>query len=132
MIESLRLETLDGEWTIARLAADDAVPSWAWCNLFSSVSRTSEGLSIIAPSGQVPGDVKCERGFRVLVVGGPLSFDAKGILADLTGAVAEADVALLALSNFDTDILLVRQEDLEAATAALLSRGHEVVGQQPR
>jgi len=30
-----------------------------------------------------------------------------GILADLAGAIAAADIALLALSTFDTDILLV-------------------------
>jgi hypothetical protein len=71
--------------------------------------------------------VKCESGFRVLAVRGPLDFDAKEILADLAGAIAEADVALLALSTFDTDILLVRQQDLAAAASALSSRGHEVV-----
>ena len=42
-------------------------------------------------------------------------------------AIAAADVALLALSTFDTDILLVRQQDLAAAAAALESRGHHVV-----
>ena len=62
----------------------------------------------------------------MLAVRGPLAFDAKGILADLAGAIAAADVALLALSTFDTDILLVRQQDLAAATTALSSRGHAV------
>ncbi|MEI7692568.1 MAG: ACT domain-containing protein, partial [Actinomycetes bacterium] len=61
-----------------------------------------------------------------LAVRGPLAFDAKGILADLAGAIAEADVALLALSTFNTDILLVRQQDLAAAAAALESRGHQI------
>ena len=123
------MDLLEGEWTIARLPADEPVPEWAWSEVFSSVSRTAEELSIIAPSPRVPGSVKCEGGFRVLAVRGPLDFDAKGILADLAGAIAEADVSLLALSTFDTDILLVRHQDLAAAVAALSSRGHEVVGE---
>ena len=126
MIAPLTLATLEGEWAIARLPAGAPVPDWAWSDLFSSVSRTSEELSIIAPSAQVPSSVKSAGGFRVLAVRGPLAFDAKGILADLAGAIAAADVALLALSTFDTDILLVRQQDLAAATTAISSRGHAV------
>jgi len=127
VIAPLTLATLEGEWAIARLPAGAPVPDWAWSDLFSSVSRTSEELSIIAPSAQVPSSVKCESGFRVLVVRGPLDFDAKGILADLAGAIAAADIALLALSTFDTDILLVRQRDLAAAAAALELSGHGVL-----
>jgi len=125
--EPLTLDLLKGEWSIARLPAAEPVPNWAWSEVFSSVSRTSDELSIIAPSQQVPSSVKSEAGFRVLAVRGPLAFDAKGILADLAGAIADADVSLLALSTFDTDILLVHQQDLAAAAAALESRGHHVV-----
>lgn len=123
------MDLLEGEWTVARLPAGEPVPDWAWSEIFSSVSRTSEELSIIAPSSQVPGSVKGESGFRVLAVRGPLDFDAKGILADLAGAIAEADVALLALSTFDTDILLVGQQDLATAVSALSSRGHDVAAE---
>ena len=126
MAQPLTMDLLTGEWSIARLPAAEAVPGWAWSEVFSSVSRTSEELSIISPSSQVPSSVKSEAGFRVLAVRGPLAFDAKGILADLAGAIAEADVALLALSTFNTDILLVRQQDLAAAAAALESRGHQI------
>ena len=127
MAEPLTLDLLKGEWSIARLPAAEPVPDWAWSEVFSSVSRTSDELSIIAPSQQVPSSVKSEGGFRVLAVRGPLAFDAKGILADLAGAIADADVSLLALSTFDTDILLVRQPDLATAAAALESRSHQVV-----
>ena len=126
MAERLTLDLLKGEWSIARLPAAEPVPDWAWSEVFSSVSRTSDELSIIAPSPQVPSSVKSEGGFRVLAVRGPLAFDAKGILADLAGAIAAADVSLLALSTFDTDILLVRQQDQAAVATALSSRGHNV------
>ena len=129
MAEPLTLDLLTGEWSIARLHAAEPVPDWAWSEIFSSVSRTSDELSIIAPSQQVPSNVKSEGGFRVLAVRGPLAFDAKGILADLAGAIAAADVSLLALSTFDTDMLLVRQQDLVDTAAALESRGHDVAAE---
>ena len=92
MAEPLTLDLLEGEWSIARLPAAEPVPDWAWSEVFSSVSRTNDELSIIAPSPQLPSSVKSEGGFRVLAVRGPLAFDAKGILADLAGAIAAADV----------------------------------------
>ena len=59
MIAPLTLATLEGEWAIARLPAGAPVPDWAWSDLFSSVSRTSEELSIIAPE---PGPVRSSSG----------------------------------------------------------------------
>ena len=126
MIDPLTLELLESEWSIARLAPDDPVPDWAWSAELCSVSRTCDELSVLAPSAQVPDDVRCERAFRAMIVQGPLPFDAKGILADLSAAIAEAGISLLAISTFDTDVVLVRQDDLDAAVAALHRRGHAI------
>ena len=63
----------------------------------------------------------------------------KALLSDINAAMLSvgrdralnlgfaADVSLLALSTFDTDILLVRQQDLAGALAALALRGHDLL-----
>ena len=62
---------------------------------FVSVTRTTEELSIICPDELVPPDVRCERGFRLLKVEGPLPFDAVGIIARLAGVLAAVQISLL-------------------------------------
>jgi hypothetical protein len=48
-------------------------------------------------------------------------------MAALSGALAAAGVPLFALSTFDTDHLLVKDDDLARAVHALRDAGHEVV-----
>ena len=63
-----------------------------------------------------------------LVVRGPLPFDAVGIMAGLSGALAAANIALFAVSTFDTDYILIREERIGEARAALSARGYVVLG----
>ena len=51
---------------------------------------------------------------------------ATGVLAALTRALAEAGVPAFALSTYDTDYLLVKDEQLKIAAAALERAGHTV------
>jgi hypothetical protein len=120
MAERLEVETLCGRFAVARLAPDAPVPAWAAApGALVSVTRTGHELSIVAPMEAVPDDVRAERGFAALRVVGPLAFDAVGVLARLSGALAAAEVPLLAISTFDTDVLLVREAHLDRARRAL-------------
>lgn len=126
----MRLELLEGRYAVCRL--DRAAPGPA-AHLemagFFSVTRTDNELSVICEEHQAPAagpGCRAETGFRLLRVAGPLPFDAVGILASLSAALAAAKVSLLAISTYDTDYLLVRQADLETALAALRLAGHEM------
>ena len=76
-------------------------------------------MSIVAPQSAVPPDVLAERGWMALRVLGTLDFDMVGVLARLTGALAGADVTVVVISTYDTDILLVRSGDMPRAIDAL-------------
>jgi hypothetical protein len=124
---TLQLTLLPGRYAVLRLPADAAVP--AWCEgAFTSVTRTRDELSIVAPEAGIPddGDLLAERGFRVLKVEGPLPFEAVGILASLAAPLAEAKISILAIGTFDTDYVLVREADLPGALAALAAAGFDV------
>ena len=84
------------------------------------------GSAAAAQNAAAPKGVRAERGFRALVVRGPLPFDAVGILAGISSALAAAGIPLLAISTFDTDYVLVREERLVDATQALRVEGHGV------
>ena len=91
------------------------------------LARTEGEGSLVCESGQRPaGAEKVEEGWRALMVAGALDFSLVGVLAELSGALAKAGVPIVALSTYDTDYLLVKEEQLEKALAALRQRGHEV------
>lgn len=61
-----------------------------------------------------------------LEVAGPLDFALTGVLAGHAVPLAEAGVSIFALATYDTDVLLVREAQLDAAIAALRAAGHDV------
>ena len=85
--------------------------------------RTPRELSIVCDEAHVPADVRAARGFRALVVDGPLPFSLTGILASITGPLAAARISLFAFSTYDTDYVMVKDETLDAAIAALRDAG---------
>lgn len=122
----MNLTILPEALAVCRLAAQDGVPDWAWNREFSSITRTSEELSIVCRGCDVPQHVKAERDWRALRVIGPLDFSLTGVLVGLAAPLAEAGISIFSVSTFDTDYLLVRGHALEQATIALRSAGHEV------
>jgi hypothetical protein len=121
-VSELRL--LPGRFAICRLPAESAVPSWAASGAFSSITRTPDELSVVCAEGQAPEETKCERGWRLLQVAGPLEFSITGALAAIASPLAVAGVSIFAISTFDTDYILVKEEDLAKAVDALRAAGH--------
>lgn len=93
--------------------------------LFAAV-RTDQELSIVCDVERAPAGCPREGPFAALRVCGTLDFALVGILAGLTRALAEAEISVFALSTYDTDILLVREDALESAVAALRDAGFAV------
>ncbi len=123
---SLRLSVPEHRLAVCRLDAGSAVPNWATAAPFSSVTRTTEELSVVCPEERVPAGAICERGWRVLKLEGPFELGMIGVLASLATPLAESEVSVLAIATYDTDYVLVRESQLDLATEALRERGHEI------
>jgi hypothetical protein len=123
---NLILRALPERFAVCRLKRDSALPDWALRGGFFSVTRTDDELSIVCAEENVPQEVRAERGWRCLMVLGPFAFSDIGVLSSLTEPLARAGISLFAISTFDTDYLLVKQENLEKARAALSAAGHQV------
>jgi len=122
----LTLSLLTERLAICRLEGDAPVPDWALVGSFASVTRSPDELSVVCPLRNVPPGVRCEPGWRGLRVQGPLDFSLVGVMAALAAPLASAGVSMFALSTYDTDYLLVRATDVDAAVAALEAVGHTV------
>lgn len=123
----LELSTLPGRFGVCRFAADEPIPAWATTGSFCSITRTQDELSIVSPEDVVPAGVRGDMGWRCLRVAGPIDFTTIGVLASLVAPLAREGISVFAVSTFDTDYLLVKEETLAAACAALREAGHTIV-----
>lgn len=73
-----------------------------------------------------PPDVRHESGWRAFRIEGVFDFGAVGVLVGVAGPLAAAGVSVFAFSTYDTDYVLVRGFQVEAALAALRAAGHRV------
>jgi len=130
----VELRVLPGTLAVARLDPGDGLPGWAAAAAgaddapLHAVVRTARELSVVCADSAVPADVRAVRGWRALEVAGPLDLALTGVLAAVATPLADAGVAVFAVATFDTDYVLVRAGELDAAAGALRAAGHRILG----
>ena len=128
------LAVLPDRQAVCRLGSRDKVPSWATAGTggISSVTRTGDELSIIVADSVAPRNVRCERDWRVIKVRGPIPLDLIGIISGISGALAASGISIFAFSTYDTDYVMVKQENLTRAVNALRRAEYPIVDPRPR
>lgn len=123
----LPLELLPDTLAICRLEPGAPVPSWAaGPSPFLTLSRTAEELSITTLQSAVPTGVPCERDYRAVRVRGPLPLNLVGIVAAIADPLAAAGMSIFVISTYDTDYVLVKARELDAALQVLRQAGHRI------
>lgn len=120
----MRFAVLPGPLAVCRLAPGAEPPARPDGAELFSLTWTADELSVVCPQERATGDA--QRGFRALVVEGPLPFDAVGIAAAFSAVLAGEGIPILPLATYDTDYVLVPGDRLGDAIAALRDAGHEV------
>ena len=123
-LRRFQLSLLPENFAIVGLPPNTDIPAWATQGSFSSITRTSDELSIMVEESRVPDGVSSQGGWRVIKVQGPFVLSEVGVLAALVGPLAAARVSVLTIATFDTDYLLVASDSLPAAVSALERAGH--------
>ncbi len=127
MPPSLPLEAIDIRLAVCRLDAGSDVPRWVdLSGPFTTVTRTVDELSIVCANDDVPEGVPTEGPWRAFRVRGPIVMTLIGVVAALANPLAEAGIAIFAISTFDTDYILVHEPDFDAAVTTLRRAGHVI------
>lgn len=116
---------------IVRLGPGAEIPQWAESASLFSISATATETSLICATRSVPTKTPSIKPLTAFQIQGPLDPDAVGILAELLGPLAEAQIPVYTLSTFDTDWVMVRLVDREKAADAWRRRGHTVTEAVP-
>ncbi len=91
------------------------------------VGISEEEISVVCPTDtSVTGVCAREDGFRGLRIVGVLDFSLVGVLSRVSGVLAAGGIALFALSTFNTDTILVKEEAFDAAVRLLCAAGMDV------
>lgn len=93
---------------------------------FVSLTMSGAEISLVCEEDKAPEGCKAETGWRALKIIGPLDFSLVGILADISSVLAQAKVSIFAVSTYETDYVLVKDESLKCALQALTAKGHTV------
>ena len=118
------LKKLDFDLTVCKVAA---VADADVAADFFFLSRTDEEISLVCRTEDVPVNTTArEDGWRGFRIEGTLDFSLIGILSKIAALLAEAQIGIFAVSTFNTDYILVKQENFDRAMDVLGEAGYEV------
>jgi uncharacterized protein len=124
-MKTLKFVILNGSYSIHRLKPGTALPKLLYTSPFYSISQSDDELSVVAPIAIKLEAEKTDSGWSVMKVAGPLEFSETGILAGIAATLAKAGISIFAISTFNTDYILVKDEQLRVAKQVLTDAGHK-------
>lgn len=118
----MKLEQVMGSFSVCKIEdAGDVL----FNGTFVSLTKTKDEISLVCPTKDVPEScIKREDGWACVKIAGILDFSLIGILARISGILAENGISIFAVSTFDTDYILLKREKLSRAAAALRENGY--------
>ncbi|MGX8715729.1 MAG: ACT domain-containing protein, partial [Lachnospiraceae bacterium] len=82
---------------------------------------------LVCPEALVPGNtIERDDGWKGFRIIGQLDFSLIGILARISKILAEAGIGIFAISTYNTDYILTKEENFEKAMKVLKNAGYEV------
>ncbi|MBR1701847.1 MAG: ACT domain-containing protein [Lachnospiraceae bacterium] len=121
----MELKRLDHDLTVCQ------VSSAAEINLntdFYFIGKTDEEISLVCRTENVPANtINRDDGWKGFRIQGVLDFSLIGILSKLSGILAEHQIGIFAVSTYNTDYILVKQENFEKALQVLQAAGYAIV-----
>ncbi len=95
---------------------------------FYFIGKTDEELSLVCRTEDTPQNtIEREDGWKGFRIRGILDFSLIGILSKISGLLAENSTGIFAVSTFNTDYILVKQENFEKALTVLQRSGYHIM-----
>lgn len=91
------------------------------------IGKTDEETSLVCAAGDVPQNViRRDDGWRAFRIQGVLDFALIGILAKIASVLAENGISIFAVSTYNTDYVLVKEENYQNALDVLAGAGYKI------
>jgi hypothetical protein len=119
----MTLEVLRDTYAVCRL---EKLPDVDLGAEMMALTVTPHEISLVCPQQKAPDGAVVECGWRVMRVAGMLDFSLVGILAKIAGILADAGISIFVISTYNTDYILVKENALPHAMAALETEGYAI------
>lgn len=94
---------------------------------FCFTGTTDEENSLVCPEALVPENtIERDDGWKGFRIIGQLDFSLIGILARISKILAETGIGIFAISTYNTDYILTKEENFKKAMKVLKNAGYEV------
>ena len=95
---------------------------------FYFIGKTDAELSLVCKTEDAPVDtIERDDGWKGFRIQGTLDFSLIGILSKLLGILADHNISIFAVSTYNTDYILVKEENFDKALKVLASEGYTMV-----
>jgi len=121
----MELKKLDYALTVCKVASERDIDL---NKDFYFLGKTDEEYSLVCITEDTPANtLERDDGWKGFRIQGVLDFSLIGILSRLAGILAENKIGIFAVSTFNTDYILVKEENFDRALKVLASAGYEIV-----
>lgn len=95
---------------------------------FCFIGKTDEELSLVCSTKLVPKNaIECDNGWKAFRIQGILDFSLIGILSKISVLLAENKIGIFAVSTYNTDYILTKEENFEKAINVLKDKGYNII-----
>lgn len=94
---------------------------------FWFLSKTDDEISLVCETQHIPSSaIKSEHGWRALKICGTLDFGMVGVIAGISGILAEHKIPLFVVSTYNTDYILIKKNLFDSAVNLLKQNGYNL------
>lgn len=91
------------------------------------VGKTDEELSLVCTTKYVPKNaLECDNGWKAFRIEGILDFSLIGILSKISTILAENQIGIFAVSTYNTDYILTKENNFDKALEVLENNGYVI------
>ncbi|MBQ9573057.1 MAG: ACT domain-containing protein [Acidaminococcaceae bacterium] len=121
----MKLKKLEYDLTVCKVQDISDIDMTAG---FYFIGKTDEELSLVCKTEDTPVKaVERDNGWKGFRIQGTLDFSLVGILSKLSGILADYKIGIFAVSTYNTDYILVKEDNFDRALKVLVAEGYTVV-----
>ena len=95
---------------------------------FYFIGKTDEEYSLVCITEDTPiNTTERDDGWKGFRIQGVLDFSMIGILSKLSSILSDNEIGIFAVSTFNTDYILVKEENFDQALNVLASAGYDII-----
>lgn len=118
------IKVIDKEFAVCKI---NDITEVNFNDKFCFVGKTDEELSLVCSSEFIPKNtIVCDSGWRAFRIEGILDFSLTGILARAADILANAKIPIFAVSTYNTDYILIKNEFFQKALDVLKENNYVI------